>query len=139
MVKEITVHKAMIAFWMLFRQANVFIHVKGDDVLEANLACFMHFNQRLVGGQRGTTGWQTQDERTVRGWFKCINAVNDMAGSPFTDLLSGYRGISLILHLYSQSRFWRIGASTLRRVLQQLRRPGSIRVDFLNDKISFRC
>lgn len=52
MVKEITVHKAMIAFRMLFRQANVFIHVKGDDVLEANLACFMHFNQRLVGGQR---------------------------------------------------------------------------------------
>ena len=91
-VKEITVHKAMIAFRMLFRQANVFIHVKGDDVLEANLACFMHFNQRLVGGQRGTTGWQTQDERTVRGWFKCINAVNDMAGSPFTDLLSGYQG-----------------------------------------------
>lgn len=83
MVKEITVHKAMIAFRMLFRQANVFIHVKGDDVLEANLACFMHFNQRLVGGQRGTTGWQTRDERTVRGWFKCINAVNDMAGSPF--------------------------------------------------------
>lgn len=92
MVKEITVHEAMIAFRMLFRQANVFIHVEGDDVFEANLACFMHFNQRFVGGEWGAAGRQSQDERTVRGWFKCINAVNDMAGSPFTDLLSGYQG-----------------------------------------------
>lgn len=92
MVKEITVHEAMIAFRMLFRQANVFIHVEGDNVLEANLACFMHFNQRLVGGERGAAGRQTQHERTVRGWFECINAVHDMAGSPFTDLLSGYQG-----------------------------------------------
>ena len=86
---KITVHKAMIAFRMLFRQANVFIHVKGDDVLEANGLLYA-FQPAPCRRSAGTTGWQTQDERTVRGWFKCINAVNDMAGSPFTDLLSGY-------------------------------------------------
>ncbi|SBN21108.1 conserved hypothetical protein [Klebsiella variicola] len=91
-VKEITVHEAMIAFRMLFWQADIFVHIKGDDVFEANLACFMHFNQRFVGGQRSATGWQTQHERAVRSRFECINTVNDVAGSPFTDLLSGYQG-----------------------------------------------
>ena len=47
MVKEIAVHEAMIAFRMLFRQADILIRVEGNNVLEANLACFMHFNQRF--------------------------------------------------------------------------------------------
>ncbi len=74
----------------------------------------MHFNQRLVGGERGAAGRQTQHERTVRGWFECINAVHDMAGSPFTDLLSGYRGSVSFFTSIVKSRIWRIGASTLR-------------------------
>lgn len=91
-VKEIMVYKVMIVFWMFFWQVNVFIYVKGDDVFEVNLVCFMYFNQCFVGGQWGIIGWQIQDEWMVCGWFKCINVVNDMVGSLFIDLFSGYQG-----------------------------------------------
>ena len=43
-IEEITVHKAVVAFRMLFRQTDIFVHVEGDNVLKADLACFMHFD-----------------------------------------------------------------------------------------------
>ena len=43
-IEEVTVHKAVVAFWMLFRQTDIFVHVEGDNVLKADLACFMHFD-----------------------------------------------------------------------------------------------
>ena len=39
-IEEITVHKAVVAFRMLFRQTDIFVHVEGDNVLKADLACF---------------------------------------------------------------------------------------------------
>ena len=92
MIKEVAMHKAMIAFRMLFRQPNVLIHVEGDNMLKANLACFVHLNQGFISGQRRTAGRQAQDKRTVRSRFERIDAVNDMPGSPFTDLFSCYQG-----------------------------------------------
>ena len=44
MIEEVTVHKAVVAFRMLFWQADIFVHVKGDNMFKANLARFMHFD-----------------------------------------------------------------------------------------------
>lgn len=101
MIKEVAVHKAMIAFRVIFRQTNVLIHVEGHNMLKTNLACFVHLNQRFISGQRRTAGRQTEDKRTVCSRFERVDAVNDMPGSPFTDLFSSYQGISLIVHLNS--------------------------------------
>ncbi len=40
----VEMHKAVVAFRMLFRQTDIFVHVEGDNVLKADLACFMHFD-----------------------------------------------------------------------------------------------
>ena len=44
MVKEIAMHKAVVAFRMLFWQADIFVHIERHDVFEANLARFVHFD-----------------------------------------------------------------------------------------------
>ncbi|MNE72750.1 hypothetical protein D3C80_1687170 [compost metagenome] len=41
-VKEVFVHEGMIALRVFLRQTNIFIHIEGNNVLKANLACFMH-------------------------------------------------------------------------------------------------
>ena len=61
-------------------------------MFKANLACFMHLNQRLIGGQRRAACRKSKNERTICGRFKGVNAVNDMASGPFTDLFSSCQG-----------------------------------------------
>lgn len=92
MIKEIPVHKAMVAFRVVFWQADIFIHIEGHNMFEANLARFVHFNQGFIRRQRSTAGWQAKNERTIGGRLEGINAVNDMASGPFTDLFSSCQG-----------------------------------------------
>ncbi|CNT75890.1 Uncharacterised protein [Salmonella enterica subsp. enterica serovar Bovismorbificans] len=47
-IEKVTMHKAVVAFRVLFRQANIFVHIKGDHMLKADLARFVHLNQRFV-------------------------------------------------------------------------------------------
>lgn len=98
-IKEITVHEAMVAFRMIFWQANVLIHVESDNMFETYLARFMHLNQCFIGSKRCATGWQAEHKRTIGSRFKRIDTVYNMAGSPFTDLFCSCQGISLIIHL----------------------------------------
>ncbi len=91
-IEKVAVHKAVVALRVLFWQTNIFVHVKGHDVLEADLARFMHFNQRFVGGKRRAAGGQAKNKRTIRSGFERIDAVNDMAGGPFTDLFGTRQG-----------------------------------------------
>ena len=91
-IKEIAVHKAVVAFRMLFRQANIFVHIESNNMLEAHLARFVHFNQCFISCQRSTASRQAQNERTICRWFERVNTVNDMASSPFADLFSGIQG-----------------------------------------------
>ena len=92
MVEEITVHEAVIAFRMLFRQAHVFVHVERYNVFEANLARFMHFYQCLIGSQRRAASRQTQHERTIGGRVERVDAVNDMTRGPFAHLFCCSQG-----------------------------------------------
>lgn len=48
MIEKVTMHKAVVAFRVLFRQANIFVHIKGDHMLKADLARFVHLDQRFV-------------------------------------------------------------------------------------------
>ena len=76
-------------------------------MFEANLACFMHLNQRLVSGQRCAAGWKAQNERTIGGRFERVNAVYDMASGPFTNLFCSCQGNQS--HCSPQSLSRRVG------------------------------
>ena len=89
MIKEVFVHEGMIPLRVFLWQANIFIHVKGHDVFEANLACFMHSDKVFVSFKRGTTGRKTENERALSSGFEGIDALNDMARSPFADFSGG--------------------------------------------------
>jgi len=47
----------------------------------------MHLNQRFVGFERRAAGRKTQNERAVGGGVEIVNALNNMAGGPFANLL----------------------------------------------------
>ena len=51
--EEVVPHERMIAFGMFFRQADVFIHIERDDVLERYHALLVQLNQVFVHTQRG--------------------------------------------------------------------------------------
>lgn len=49
--EKISPHKGVVALAVLARKAHIFIHVKGDNVLEGHKALLMVFDQLLVGWQ----------------------------------------------------------------------------------------
>lgn len=85
-------HKTVVAFRMLFRQADIFVHIEGDHMLKADLTRFMHLNQRFIGRQRRAAGRQTQDKRAIGGRFERINTFNDVTSGPFANLFCGTQG-----------------------------------------------
>ena len=61
-VEQVLVHEAVVAFRVLDRQADVFVHVEGDDVPEGKLAGLVHADQLGVGLDRGGAGREAEDE-----------------------------------------------------------------------------
>lgn len=92
MIKEIVVHKGMIAFRVLLWQANVFIHVECHNMLKAYFTCFVQRNQMLVGFQWCAAGWQAKDKWALCGGVECVGALNDMTCGPVADLCSIFVG-----------------------------------------------
>jgi hypothetical protein len=81
-IEEIIIHEAMVAFWMLFWQADVFVHVERNNVFKADFASLVQFDQTFVGLQRGAAGWQTENKWALSRWFEGIDTVNNMTGRP---------------------------------------------------------
>lgn len=48
MVKKVFPHKCMVAFWMIFRQAYIFVHIESNDILERYFSLLVQFYQRFV-------------------------------------------------------------------------------------------
>ena len=46
--EEIGPHKGVVALTVFFRQADVLVHIEGDNVLEGYLAFFVHADEFLV-------------------------------------------------------------------------------------------
>lgn len=38
----------MVAFWMIFRQAYIFVHIESNDILERYFSLLVQFYQRFV-------------------------------------------------------------------------------------------
>ncbi|VXA82643.1 conserved hypothetical protein [Aeromonas veronii] len=80
--EEVVVHEAVVALRVIFRQADVLVHVEGDHVLEAHFTGFVQLDQALVGVERGATGGQAQYERAIAGRLERVDAVNDVTSRP---------------------------------------------------------
>jgi len=79
-VEEIGVHEVPVALVMLTGKTNVLVHVEGNNVLEGNLACLVHFDKILVNAERGGTGRKSENERTV--FLVVVDSVSDVLSSP---------------------------------------------------------
>ena len=53
MLKEIFVHKMTIALRVSAVEADIFVHIEGDDIGKGELAFLVHFNQFTVCAERG--------------------------------------------------------------------------------------
>ena len=80
--EEVVVHEAVVALRVIFRQADVLVHVEGDHVLEAHFTGLVQLDQALVGIERSATGGQAQYERAIAGRLERVDAVNDVTGRP---------------------------------------------------------
>ena len=81
-VKEIVVHKVPVALIMLTRQANVFIHIKGNYVLKGHFTGLVLFNQTLINAQRRGTGGQAKNKGTIA--LVIVDGISNVLCSPCT-------------------------------------------------------
>ena len=66
MVEEVIVHERVVAFGMVFRNADVFVHVEGDHVLEGDFAVAHHADEFGICAERGGACGKAEHERLVR-------------------------------------------------------------------------
>ena len=74
-------HERMVAFGMLFREPDVFVHVERDDILERYLPGLVQGDQLLVRRQRGRTRRQAQHER-ASGSLLLVDLPDDVMRRP---------------------------------------------------------
>ena len=91
MTEKVVVHEAVVALGVIFRQADIFVHVEADHVLEAHFTGFMQFDQTLVSVERGATGGQAQYEGAIGSGFERIDTVNDVTGRPQAHLAGRFQ------------------------------------------------
>ena len=83
-IKEIVVHEVPVGLVMFVGQTQVFVHVEGNHVGEAQFPGLVHAGQFPVHADGGRTGGQTQYERTIL-FGTCVmrfNTVCDIVGGP---------------------------------------------------------
>ena len=54
-LKQVFVHEVMVRLWMLPRQADIFVHVEGLDILETDFSSFVVLHKLGIHLQGGTT------------------------------------------------------------------------------------
>lgn len=59
-IEQAVIHKAAIAPVVVTAETLVFVQINGGNFLEADVACFVHFNQLLIATDGGGTGSETQ-------------------------------------------------------------------------------
>ena len=84
MIKEVIVHEIPVGLVMFVGQAQVFVHVEGYHIGEAQFPGFVHAGQFVVHADGGRPGRQTQYERTIL-FGTCVmlfNAVRNIVSCP---------------------------------------------------------
>ena len=95
MVEEVVMHEVPVALVMLMGQAEVLVHVEGDDVREGDFTGFVHADEFLVDADRRRTGRKAQDEGSVL--FMVVDLVSDIMCGPKAHFLV------IVLDNYSHS------------------------------------
>ena len=67
---------------MVPRDADVLIHIEGDDVAEGYLTSLVASDQLSVGAERGPAGGETEDEGAILRGGKGADALDDVIGGP---------------------------------------------------------
>ena len=75
MAEEVLVHEAVVAFGMVFGDANIFVHVEGHDVFEGDAAGFVGFDEQFVDAFWTASCGQAEDEGTVFSGGEVIYAL----------------------------------------------------------------
>jgi len=82
MVEEVVPHKAVVALGMVDIEANILVHVEGDDVLERQHTAFVELRKVLVKSQWRTTGRASEDKRTLLRGVKVDDSLGHIIRSP---------------------------------------------------------
>ena len=61
--EEIIPHKAVIAFGMIFGEADIFVHIECHHIAERHLAFFIEFDKAAVHAKRRRAGGTAENER----------------------------------------------------------------------------
>ena len=73
MGEELAEHEGVVGLGVLLGEADVLVHVEGDDMLEGELALLDEADEVLVGGDRGGASGEAEDEGFVRGGSKVVD------------------------------------------------------------------
>ena len=70
MTEEVVPHEAVVALGMVLRDADIFVHVEGDHILEGDLAFLVKFHQFLIGAdRRGPIGVEPVGKPRMKGFL----------------------------------------------------------------------
>ena len=93
MFEQILMHEVPVALVMITRQAEVFVHVEGNDIGEGYLSFLVQSDQFAVDTDRRRTCRKTQYERSA--FFVLVDPGCDILCSPFAHL------VVVVLNYYS--------------------------------------
>ncbi len=72
--EEMFVHEAVVAFGVLLRDADVFVHVEGHDMFEGDASGFVGFDEELIDAFGAASCGKTEDKRAVFGGGEVVDS-----------------------------------------------------------------
>ena len=81
-IEEVATHEGVVTLGVILGQADVFIHVEGDDVAEGYSALLTQLDEPFVCADGRRAGGQTQDEGAFGRGRGAMNARSDVVRCP---------------------------------------------------------
>ena len=82
LVKEVLVHKAVVAFRVLHGKSHIFIHIEGDNVLETQFTGLDHADKFCICLNGGGTCAKANHKRLVRYGCLFLDATGNVMSCP---------------------------------------------------------
>jgi len=79
--EEMLVHEAVIAFRVVPRDANIFVHIESDHIAKRYLTSFVALHKMLVNQDWAAPSRQAQNKRSLWGWIEGFDAFNNIVGN----------------------------------------------------------
>ena len=76
-VEQVPVHETVVTLRMALREADIFVHVEGNDILETEFSGLDHADQFGIGFNRSGPGAEPEDE----GFAGAGRLFADLAGN----------------------------------------------------------